>query len=169
MNTLKFAVVVLTVIVQSAFAGELPNQQLTPGAINPSVTQSNIHQTICVAGWTKTIRPSTSYTNRVKRASMAAYGIPAADIDKIELDHLLSLEVGGAPFDPKNLWPEYWYLNVNGLDEGAHQKDKAETATNRAVCDGRITLIEAQKQLMTDWRVLYYRFVAKEFPKFIQK
>ena len=35
----------------------------TPGVLNPDVTQANIDSTICVHGWTRTIRPPTSYTN----------------------------------------------------------------------------------------------------------
>lgn len=149
-----------------AFAGPLPDPALTPGATNPAVTQDTIHSTICVSGWTKTIRPAVAVTNRIKLASMRAYGIPATGIHQVELDHLISLEDGGAPADPKNLWPEYWYLNVGGLEEGAHQKDRAETAVKRAVCAGKISLADARRQLASDWRILYYRFVATHFPPY---
>jgi len=44
----------------------LPNSRVTPGALNPSVTQANIHSTICVPGYTKTIRPPASYTTALK-------------------------------------------------------------------------------------------------------
>src|SRR3989338_6405173 len=40
----------------------LPDHACTPGAINPAVTQSNIHETICRKGFTKTIRPPQSVT-----------------------------------------------------------------------------------------------------------
>src|SRR4051794_30866104 len=39
----------------------LPNRALTPGATNPNVTQSSIPRTICLTGYTSTIRPSSSY------------------------------------------------------------------------------------------------------------
>lgn len=45
-----------------AWAGDLPDPQLTPGVTNPDVTQATIDKTICVPGWTKTIRPPASYT-----------------------------------------------------------------------------------------------------------
>ena len=32
----------------------------SPGVLNPDVTQANINATICVHGWTKSIRPPTS-------------------------------------------------------------------------------------------------------------
>jgi hypothetical protein len=40
----------------------LPNPTRTPGAINPAVTQANIGETICMKGWTKTVRPPERYT-----------------------------------------------------------------------------------------------------------
>jgi hypothetical protein len=47
----------------------------TPGVLNPDVTQANIDTTICRHGWTRTIRPPTSYTNELKRKQMREYGI----------------------------------------------------------------------------------------------
>jgi hypothetical protein len=47
-----------------AWASDLPDSSLTPGAINPEITQQNIQQTVCVKGYTKTIRPPTNYTNK---------------------------------------------------------------------------------------------------------
>jgi hypothetical protein len=77
----------------------------TPGVLNPDVTQASINSTICVRGWTKTIRPPTSYTNALKRKQMREYGVggPLSDYQE---DHLISLELGGHPTDPRNLWPE---------------------------------------------------------------
>ncbi len=45
---------------------DLPDSKCTPGAVNPNVTQDNIQNTICVSGYTTQIRPSTSYTNKLK-------------------------------------------------------------------------------------------------------
>ena len=120
----------------------LPDPKLTPGATNPSVTQANIHQTICVANWTKTIRPPVTFTNRLKAEQMAALkltGKPSA----YEEDHLISLEVGGNPTEPGNLWPEPW--------PEARLKDQVEDELHRAVCAGTITLADAQHILATDW------------------
>jgi hypothetical protein len=47
--------------------GDLPNAKMTPGALNLQVTQENIHETVCVKGFTKTIRPPANYTNKLKR------------------------------------------------------------------------------------------------------
>src|SRR5438132_9110624 len=72
--------------------GPLQDRSCTPGATNPAVTQANIKSTICVQGYTKTIRPPVSYTNPLKFRLMASYGQngpPSA----YELDHLISLEL----------------------------------------------------------------------------
>ena len=82
-----------------------PNHYLTPGAIDSRVTQANIHQTICVAGYSAKVRPPESVTEPEKLASMKAYhdtGSPS----EYEFDHLIPLELGGAPNNMRNLWPE---------------------------------------------------------------
>jgi hypothetical protein len=107
----------------------------TPGVLNPDVTQATIGSTICVTGWTRTIRPSTEYTNALKRKQMRAYRETGAESDYQE-DHLISLELGGHPTDPRNLWPEPY--------PRASQVDTIENDLNRQVCDGSLTLAEAQ-------------------------
>jgi hypothetical protein len=49
----------------------------TPGVANPEVTQQNIHQTICMAGLTKTIPPA-SFTNKLKIQQMQELGCRAS-------------------------------------------------------------------------------------------
>src|SRR5438045_1060663 len=77
----------------------------TPGVLNPDVTQATIDSTICLRGWTRTIRPPVDYTNALKEKQMRAYGETGLMSDYQE-DHLISLELGGDPTDPHNLWPE---------------------------------------------------------------
>lgn len=121
--------------------GQLPDPRCTPGAIDPSVTQADIRQTICVSGYTSKVRPSESQTERFKfDVAYPAYGDPRAD--KTELDHLVSLELGGAN-DATNLWPE--------SPPTPNPKDKVENALHRAVCDGRVTLAAAQRAIARDW------------------
>src|ERR1700690_3892925 len=52
----------------------LPSHLLTPGAFTPAVTQATIHRTICVVGWTATVRPPESHTEPLKVAQIATYG-----------------------------------------------------------------------------------------------
>jgi hypothetical protein len=107
----------------------------TPGVLNPEVTQATIGSTICVVGWTRTVRPPTEYTNALKRKQMRAYRELGA-ASAYQEDHLISLELGGHPTDPRNLWPEPY--------PRASQVDTIENDLNRQVCDGSLTLAEAQ-------------------------
>jgi hypothetical protein len=110
---------------------------LTPGALNPDVTQSTIRQTICSRGWTKTIRPPSSVTSALKLVQMKQYGFAGGPSDYQE-DHFISLELGGAPNDPKNLWPE--------RRPHADQVDTVENELNAKVCSGEITLAEGRRR-----------------------
>ncbi|MFG1644107.1 hypothetical protein ACGFMK_27800 [Amycolatopsis sp. NPDC049252] len=124
----------------------LPDPACTPGALNPDVTQATIGSTICVSGWTATIRPSTSYTNALKRQGIVDYGYRDTSMSDYEEDHFLPLELGGAPKDPKNLWPE-----PHSGDENAYGKDSVENAVKKAVCAGQASLSDAQDAMLTDW------------------
>ncbi len=63
----------------------VPDDHCSPGATNPAVTQATIHETICKAGWTATVRPPVAVTDAIKAQSARAYGIPAGTVG--ELDH----------------------------------------------------------------------------------
>lgn len=134
----------------------LPNATLHPGAINPDVTQNNISSTICTSGFTKTIRPPANYTNKLKQQQLTDEKLPGKPED-YEEDHLISLELGGAPQDPRNLWPEPWESRGSKLASagtGAESKDKVEDQTNKLVCSGKITLSDAQQRIAADWQKL---------------
>jgi hypothetical protein len=111
--------------------------QLTPGALNPDVTQSTIAATICKQGWTRTVRPPVSYTSDLKRTGLRAYGLRGPP-SRFQEDHLISLELGGHPTDPRNLWPEP-YPRASAVDQ-------MENELNAQVCSGRLTLTEAQRR-----------------------
>ena len=125
--------------------GGLPDPKCTPGAINPSVTQDNIKDTICVPGYTKTVRPPTSYTTPLKTKLMKSYGFTDSRFN-YEFDHLIPLEVGGHPTDVKNLFPEPGYGQYN-----FHIKDRFENYLHDQVCSGSMGLSEAQREIATDW------------------
>jgi len=124
----------------------LPDPACTPGALNPDVTQSTIGSTICVSGWTATIRPSTSYTNKLKAQGIIDYGYSDTSMSDYEEDHFLPLELGGAPKDPENLWPE-----PHSGNENSYSKDSVENAVKKAVCANQATLSDAQHAMLTDW------------------
>jgi hypothetical protein len=133
------ALVLAVVVLWPRGGGERPpfyaDPVRTPGVLNAKVTQATIASTICVHGWTKTVRPPSSYTGELKLRQMREYGAPGAPGDYQE-DHLISLELGGSPSDPRNLWPQPrpWADHV----------DTTENELNGDVCSGRLTLAEAQ-------------------------
>ena len=139
----------------AAAAGRLsgePDPVLTPGALNPAVTQTTIRTTICVSGWTATIRPPSSYTTALKIQQIAQYGYGDPSTAAYEEDHLIPLELGGAPRDPHNLWPEPYAATLpDGRDVGARVKDALETSLKRAVCAGTVTLAVAQAEIGDHW------------------
>src|SRR3954447_9287448 len=109
----------------------------TPGVLNPDVTEATIGSTICRHGWTRTIRPPVDYTDDLKHRQMRAYreaGPPSA----YQEDHLISLELGGHPTDPRNLWPEPY--------PRASDVDRIENDLNQQVCSGSLSLREAQEK-----------------------
>ena len=110
---------------------------LTPGALNPDVTQATIGSTICVAGWTKTVRPPSSYTHALELRQLRQYG-QSGPTSNFQEDHFISLELGGAPTDPRNLWPE--------PQPRASEVDRIENQLNDLVCSGKITLAEGQRR-----------------------
>lgn len=127
---------------RTATGDPLPDQACTPGAADPRVTPTNVGATICRSGYTKTVRPSTSYTDKLKVELMRRYATTGPASEN-ELDHLIPLELGGAPSDAHNLWPE-----PGGIP---NPKDRVENGLNKLICNGRIGLVEAQRAIATDW------------------
>ena len=133
--TLAVLALLLVVRGQRAAPAVVADPVRTPGVLNEEVTQATIGSTICVHGWTRTIRPPTDYTNTLKAKQLREYGL-AGPLSAYQEDHLISLELGGHPTDPRNLWPEPY--------PRAAQVDTIENELNRRVCDGSLTLSEAQ-------------------------
>jgi hypothetical protein len=88
--------------VRGRFPFNMPDPHCTPGGLNPAVTQATITKTICRRGYSSRIRPSTSVTGPEKLASIRAYGLHQG-ARSYEYDHLISLELGGAANDSRNL------------------------------------------------------------------
>jgi hypothetical protein len=124
-----------------------------PGRIDPAVTQANIKSTICRHGYTKTVRPPASFTNKLKFVQMTDLKLKGKPED-FEEDHRVPLEVGGAPMDPENLWPQPYLPKP-----GAKAKDRLENAVAKDVCAGRLTLKEGQAIFLGDfWKEYQKRY-----------
>ena len=125
----------------------LPDPICTPGKTDDKVTQDNLTTTICHPGYTETVRPPVSYTNTLKKQQIIDYGYEDTNLSNYEEDHFISLERGGSPKDPGNLWPE-----PHG---SPNEKDKVENYLHTQVCSGKITLAEAQQEITKNWYAVY--------------
>jgi hypothetical protein len=174
-----------------------PDSALAPGALNANVTQDNIGQNICNTKWTtSSIRPPSPYTTALKRQQLKAAGKLvhqtnkaltnpktgkidtsrcAAHSDNLacyEEDHLISLQNGGHPRDPQNLWPEPYTTKVDSETMGARQKDLVENFIHDSICfsvpnskktSGKfhprsaMTLRRGQEILAIDWYACYLK------------
>lgn len=113
-----------------------PDPVLTPGA-----TVSVPLATMCKAGYPASVR---EVSEKVKREVFARYGIaPSGDY---EIDHLISLQLGGSN-EIENLWPQS-YLT---MPFNARVKDGLEHRLHALVCAGKMPLVDAQRQIATDW------------------
>jgi len=133
----------------------LNDMSATPGAV-----RTLDRNEVCDGGSTKQFRNTTE---KMKNDVYAEYGVDKhkalasgprpskADAAKplYEIDHLISLELGGED-DEKNLWPQPYYMHP-----GAHEKDAVENYLHRQVCSGKMELQEAQRAIATDWYQVY--------------
>jgi hypothetical protein len=119
-----------------------PDRALTPGATFP-VSAADI----CVSGYARSVRNVPVAT---KRAVYAEYGIRSHEAGAFEVDHLISLELGGSN-SIKNLWPE----SFRTAPWNAYVKDALENRLHNEVCAGQLSLDSAQKEIATDWIAAY--------------
>ena len=138
----------------AAHAGELPDRQLTPGAINSAISEQQYRAQCHTKGWAGPYRPPVSFTNSLKKLQMKNYGYPLADARDYEEDHLVPLCLAGAPEDPDNLWPQ-----PRSGEWNADRKDKLEAKLCRLTCDGKVSLADTQREIAADWIVTYRKYI----------
>lgn len=120
----------------------LEDKACTPGAIIDGVTKDQI----CVPGYSKSVR---NVPESEKNQVYLEYGITSRQSGEYEVDHLISLELGGSN-DISNLWPE-----AAQPIPGFHEKDKVENYLHDQVCSGKISLQEAQLKIANNWEQSY--------------
>lgn len=125
-------------------AGGLSDPGCTPGAIFPNATKA----VICQPGYSSSVRNvPTSEKDQV----YAEYGIASHFSGQYEVDHLVSLELGGSN-DIANLWPE-----AASPTPGFHQKDQTENYLHTQVCSGAVSLSQAQSEIATNWLAVFHQ------------
>ena len=123
-------------------SGGLQDSACTPGAIISTATVAQI----CVSGYSSGVRnvPSSE-----KDQVYLEYGIRGHQTGEYEVDHLVSLELGGSN-DISNLWPE-----AASPKPGFHEKDQVENWLHDQVCSNAISLADAQREIATNWLIVY--------------
>ena len=144
MKHLIFAAALLACL--PARAGDLPDAHLTPGDARPGVTAKQL----CPVAHTPKLRHVTEAT---KKKVFAEYGIKHPKPGEYEIDHLISLELGGSN-DIKNLWPQSYKTKP----WNAHVKDKLENRLHAELCGGSITLDGAQQSIRLNWILSFQHY-----------
>lgn len=133
----------------SAFAGDLPDHAKTPGFADPLLDVSKLCDKSFHTGTIRNVGQS------LKNKIYASYGMSAKKKPcPCEIDHLISLELGGSN-DERNLWPQ----SYNTKPWNAHVKDKLENKLHELVCAGKVPLAIAQHEIATNWTVAYKKWM----------
>ena len=150
----KLIALSLLLININVYGGDLPDRYLTPGAIDSTISQSNIQSTVCVKGYTKTVRPPAHFTNKLKKEQIFLYGYVDKNPSHYEEDHLIPLSIGGNPDSPNNLWPQ-----PRNSEWNAEKKDVLELHLQKLVCGGQVSLDEARHAISTNWIATSKKYV----------
>lgn len=145
-STLSVSFAFATYGVQTKTSGCVANQILPDPACSPGAVLTTDTKVICKSGYTKTVRNVTEST---KKKVFKEYGIPYSQRSNYEVDHIISLELGGSN-DISNLYPESYTIKDN-----ARIKDKFENYLHKQVCSGKMDISEAQRQISSDWLNYY--------------
>lgn len=122
-----------------------PDPLKTPGAVFTEVSA----QDICDPGYSARVR---NVPKKTKKLVFERYGIPYPQPRAAyELDHFISLELGGSN-EPENLWPE-----AAEPRPGFNEKDVVENYLHDQVCDGKLSIKEAQGAIQKDWYAVYQK------------
>lgn len=132
--------------VQTKTSGCTADQPLPDPACSPGAVLTTDTSVICVSGYTQTVR---NVSDSVRQQVFAEYGISYSLHSNYEVDHIISLELGGSN-DISNLYPESYTIQY-----GAHVKDGFENHLHSLVCSGQMSIAVAQQQISTNWLKYY--------------
>jgi hypothetical protein len=155
-NAIKKTAILAAALLLSlpALAADLP---MTPDpTITPGVVLTRDAAAVCQPGYSKTVRHTSG---KLKAFIYREYGITQeqrAGGSHFEVDHLISLELGGADV-AENLWPQ----SFDTQPWNARTKDALENRLHALVCAGRLPLEQAQREIATDWIGAYERYVGR--------
>ena len=127
-----------------------PNPALTPGA-----TVLVDQREVCRQTSTKNKDVPVALRKRV----FDEYGLRSADPRAYEVDYLITPALGGAD-DIHNLWPE----STRAAVWNAEVKESLEDHLRDLVCDGRLDLATAQREIAGNWIEAYKKYFHTDRP-----
>ena len=147
-----FAIIIIPISVFASYGIQtktshcVGNQALQDSSCTPGAVLTTDARIVCVSGYSSKVRDVSVAT---KEKDFAEYGIPYSEHANYEVDHLISLELGGSN-DISNLWPE-----AHNIPDGSFVKDKLENYLHAQVCGGKMTLTQAQYEISSNWLKYY--------------
>ncbi len=132
--------------VRTKTSGCVGNQTLPDPACSPGAVLTIDTSVICVSGYTQTVR---DVPDSERQQVFAEYGIDYSLHSGYEVDHIISLELGGSN-DISNLYPESYSIQY-----GARVKDKLENYLHDQVCSGKLPIATAQAEISSNWLKYY--------------
>jgi len=144
---MKYLIFFLFLFSTASYADVLPNRNVTYGAVFYDATVEKI----CTPGYSKSVRRVSDSTRKVV---FMLYKDEDPRKRSYEVDHLISLELGGSN-DIVNLWPQRYET----YPWSAHAKDKLENKMHKLVCEGKLDLPTAQFEIATDWISAYKKYI----------
>jgi hypothetical protein len=133
------------------YAGLLPNPALTPGATRPIGFDD-----ICSMDHDEVVIPISA---SMRQKIFDEYGIGGRPFEDYEVDYLITPGLGGSD-DIRNLWPQPRY---NAM-WNSFVKDRLEDYLHQMVCQRRLSLATAQKDVATDWISAYKKYFHSNTP-----
>ncbi|CAB3653100.1 hypothetical protein SCB29_02100 [Paraburkholderia sp. SIMBA_055] len=121
--------------------------------LDERVTQQSIRETICRPGYASAVSPPFDELMAHKDRMLAERGIDADDGAEFALDRRVPVVLGGSPDAPSNLGLLPWAGR-----QGERRKARAAVMLKRCVCEGKLSLAEAQAAIVGDWSVVYSGF-----------
>lgn len=95
----------------------------------------------------------------VREAVFHEYGMDRFHPQEYEVDHLITPELGGTD-DIRNLWPQPY----SATQWNARVKDELENRLRELVCDGKLDLPTAQRDIATNWIAAYQKYFHTDKP-----
>jgi hypothetical protein len=147
----RIGIVVLFGAVAGLRVGQAAAQ--SPAMLDERVTQQSIADTICRPDYADAVSPPFDVMMEHKKRLLAERGIGADDGTNYALDRRVPVLLGGSPDAPANLDLLPW-----AGARGERRKARFAVHLKRCVCEGKLSLSDAQGAIVGNWSAAYAGF-----------